>query len=160
MDPSYQSHIQKKDISTINNSAYYESDDQLDTISYCKEQVDPSSDPRIDTHITDRIQKLSIRPITLEPVVIGQDLVMSVQETSRNGFSLKSLNPLHTISVKDIVKEAACKSAQVDRIAVRTPIKTIHNQLGVNVDVFSPRRGSNSSFTKWSRNIQAIEHFS
>ena len=58
MDTSYQSPIQKKYISTINNSAYYELDDQVDTISDFKEQVDPSSYPRIDTHITDRIKKL------------------------------------------------------------------------------------------------------
>ena len=36
MDTSYQSSIQKKDISTINVSAYYESDDQVDTISDSK----------------------------------------------------------------------------------------------------------------------------
>ena len=79
MDTSYQAPIQKKDISTINNSAYYESDDQLDTISDSKEQVGPSSDPRVDNHITNRIKKLSIIPITLKPVVIGQDLVTSVR---------------------------------------------------------------------------------
>ena len=82
MDTSFQSHVQKKDISTINDSVYNKSNDQVDTISDSKEQVDPSSDPRVDTHITDGIQKLSIRPITFEPVVIRQDLVTSVQETS------------------------------------------------------------------------------
>ena len=81
MDTSYKSPIQKKDVSTISNSAYYDSDDQLYKISYSKEQVDPSRDIRLDTHITNRIQKSSIRPITLQPVVIGQDLVMSVWET-------------------------------------------------------------------------------
>ena len=78
MDTSFQPFIQKKYISTINDSPYYDSDDQVDTISDSKEKVDPSSDPRVDTHITDGIKKLSIRPITFEPVVIGQDLVMSV----------------------------------------------------------------------------------
>ena len=107
MDTSYQSLIQKKDISTINDSAYYESDDQVDTISDSKEQVDPSSDPRLDTHITNGTQKLSNRTITLKPVVIGQDLVTSVQETLREGLLLKILKPLHTISVKDIFTDVA-----------------------------------------------------
>ena len=33
MDTSFKSFVQKKDIPTINNSAYYESGDQVDTIS-------------------------------------------------------------------------------------------------------------------------------
>ena len=32
-DTSFQSHIQKKDVSAINNSVYYESEEQVDTIS-------------------------------------------------------------------------------------------------------------------------------
>ena len=77
MDTSFQYPIQKKDISAINNSAYYDSDDQVETISDFKEQVDTNIDTRVDTHITDGIQKLSIIPITFEPVVIRQDLFMS-----------------------------------------------------------------------------------
>ena len=57
MDTVYQSPVQKRDISAINNSAYYESADKVDTISDSKEQVDPSSDPWVYTHTTDGIQK-------------------------------------------------------------------------------------------------------
>ena len=74
MDTSFQSPVQKKDISTINDSGYNASNDQVDKISDSKEQVDtsiksntdsakqvdPSSDARVDTHITDGIQKLLI----------------------------------------------------------------------------------------------------
>ena len=52
---SFQSPIKMKGISTINYFAYYESDEQVDTISDSKEQVDPSSNPRLDTHITNGI---------------------------------------------------------------------------------------------------------
>ena len=149
-DTSFQSPIQTKYVATINNSVYYESGDQVDTISDSNKQVDPSSDPRVDTHIIDRIRKLSVRPITLELVVIKQDIVTSVQETSRNGISPNSLN------VKEIIKDVACNSAQVDKIFVRTPSRAIHDQPGVNVDVFSPSRGINSSFAKWSRNIEPL----
>ena len=85
MDTLFQSPVQKKDISTINDYGYNESNDHVDKISDSKEQVDtssrsntysvkqvdPSSNPRVDTHITYGIQKLSVRPITFEPVVIG-----------------------------------------------------------------------------------------
>ena len=103
-------------------------------ISDSKEQVDPSSDPRVDTNITDGIKNLSIRPITFEPVVIGQDLVTSVQETLRDGLSLKSLKTLHKIRSKDIVTDASYNSAQVDSI-VLTHNRGIHRALGVKVEI-------------------------
>ena len=85
-DTSIQSPIQDKDVSTINDSVYYESDNQLDTISDSNKQVDPSSNPKEDTKIIDRIRKLSVRPIlfapvVLEPSVIIQDLVTRFQKT-------------------------------------------------------------------------------
>ena len=40
---SYQSPILKKDVSTINDSVYYESDDNVDTISVSRKQVDASN---------------------------------------------------------------------------------------------------------------------
>ena len=156
MDTLFQSPVQMKDISTINDSPYYDSDDQVDTISDSKRQVDPSSDARVDTHITDGIRKLPIRPITLGPVVIGQDLVTSVRETSCEGLLLKILKPLHTISLKEIVMDVACNSTQVYRIAVWNPIRAIHRTPGVNVFIFSPIRGSNSSFEKWLSNIEPL----
>ena len=43
-----------------NNYVYYELDDHLETINDSKKQVDPSSNPKEDTHIIDRIRKLSV----------------------------------------------------------------------------------------------------
>ena len=171
IDTSFQSPIQKKDISTINDSRCNDSNNQVDKISDSKEQVDtssrsrtesvgqvdPISDPRLDTHITDGIQKLSIRPITFDPVVIGQDLVTSVQETSRESLSQESLKPLHTIRSKEIITDAACNSTQVDRI-VWTPSRDIHMTPRVNIEVFSPSRCSNSSSAKCSRNIKPLNN--
>ena len=65
------------------------------------------------------------------------------------------MKPLHVISSKEIITDAACNSAQVDRI-VRTPSRAIYNTPRVNVEVFSPIRGSNSNFAKWSRNIDPL----
>ena len=152
-DTSFQSPILKKNVSTINDFVYYDLDKQIDTISDSNKQVDPSSNPRVDTNIINRIHKLSVRPILFDTDVIGQDLVTSVQETSINGLLLKSLNSLHTIFLKEIVTDAACNSAQVDRISVQSPSRAIHRTPGVNIDVLIPSRGSNSSFAKWLRNI-------
>ena len=84
-DTSFQSPIQKKCVSTINDYVYYESDKQVDTISDSNKQVVPSSDPKEETHIIDRICKLSVRQLFGPSVIgfIGQDLVMNVQENSR-----------------------------------------------------------------------------
>ena len=73
--------LYKKNVSTINDSVYYGSDKQVYTISYSNKQVDPSINPKEETHIIDIIRKLSIRPILFEPAAIGfigKDLVTSV----------------------------------------------------------------------------------
>ena len=44
-DNSYQSPIIKKDVLTINNLLYYESDEHVDTISDSKKKVDESKGP-------------------------------------------------------------------------------------------------------------------
>ena len=80
---SFQSLIQNKDVSTINNSVYYESGEQVDKISDSNKQVDPSSDPKEETHIINRIRKLSVKSILFKPAVIGvigQYLVINIRE--------------------------------------------------------------------------------
>ena len=57
------------------------------------------------------------------------------------------------MSSKYSVTGAVCNSAQVDRI-VGTPSRAIHMIPRVNVEVFSSRRCSHSSFAKWLRNIE------
>ena len=152
-DTSFQSPIQKKDVSTINDSVYYDLGNQVDMISYSNKQVDPSSNPNEDTHIIDMIGRLSVRPIFFEAAVvgvIGQDLVTNGRENLRVELSLKSFSPLNEISSNDIVVSAACNSAQVDR-KIRNPSR--FGTPEVNIDFFSPSRVINSSFTKCSRNI-------
>ena len=96
--------MQKKDVSTINDYVYYESDDQVDTISDSNKKVDTIRYPKEETHNIDRIRKLSVGPMLFEPAVIRvirQDLVTNVRETLRVDLSLKSLSPLYTISSID-----------------------------------------------------------
>ena len=79
--------MKKKHVSKNNNYVYYESDEQIDTIRDSNKQVDPRSDPKEETHIIDRIRKLSVRQL-FEPAVIGvigQDLVTNVQENFGHG---------------------------------------------------------------------------
>ena len=43
--------MKKKDVSTINDQVYYESDENTDTISDSSKPVDASNEPITDTHI-------------------------------------------------------------------------------------------------------------
>ena len=53
---SFQYPIQNKDVSTINDYVYYESDEQVDTTSDYNKKVDPSSDTKEDTNIINIIR--------------------------------------------------------------------------------------------------------
>ena len=50
--------MKEEKVSTINNLAYYESDEHADTMSDSIKQVDASNKPIIDTHIFDRVRNL------------------------------------------------------------------------------------------------------
>ena len=96
--------MKEKYVSTINDYVYYELDDQVDTISDSNKQDDPRSDQKAETHIVDRIRKLSVR--IFEPPIIGvirQYLVTNVQESLRVELSLNRFSPLNTNTSKAIV---------------------------------------------------------
>ena len=78
--------MKNKDVSTINDSVYYESDDHVETISDFKKQFDPRNNPIEETHIVDRVCSLSVRVELFDPaVVIGGSIrpLMTVLENSR-----------------------------------------------------------------------------
>ena len=77
-DDLYPSPTKKKDISTINDSLYYESDEHADTISDSREQVDASNEPIKDTHIFDGINNLSVGVVSVEPSIIGVGIIGQV----------------------------------------------------------------------------------
>ena len=52
--------MKKKEVSTINNSVYYESDEHVDTISDSSKPVDSSNEPITDTQIVEGINNLSV----------------------------------------------------------------------------------------------------
>ena len=56
----YQSPMKKRDVSTISDSVYNESDEHVDMISGSSKQVDARNEPIKDTHIFDGINKLSV----------------------------------------------------------------------------------------------------
>ena len=66
----YQYPIKKKDVSTIIDSVYNESDEHVDTISDSSKQVDARNEPTKETHIVDGISNLSVGVVS-EPAVIG-----------------------------------------------------------------------------------------
>ena len=68
---SYQYPMKKKDVSTINDSVYYELNEHVDTISDSSKQVDPRNYPIKETHIVDGVSTLSVGVGLFEPAVIG-----------------------------------------------------------------------------------------
>ena len=62
--------MKKKNVPTINDTVYYESDECANTISYSSEQVDESNKPITDTHIFEEVNNLSVGPVSVEPDVI------------------------------------------------------------------------------------------
>ena len=67
--------MKKKDVSTINDSVYYGSDEHADTISDSIKQVDASNEPMKDTHVFDGIDNLSVRVGSVDPAVIGFGII-------------------------------------------------------------------------------------
>ena len=157
--------MNKKDVSTKNDSVYNESDEQVDTISDSNKQVDSKSDPMAETHIVDRVRKLSVIVGLFDPAIIGggigNDLVTNVLENSRVELSFNILSPLNTNTPNAFVIGLTCKSVGVDwnTINCTLPDRTIRNHSrvgtpGVNEGVFSPSRGKTSNFSKWTGNIK------
>ena len=107
-------------------------DEHADTISDSNKQVDPRSDPMAETHIVDRVWKLSVRAGLVEPAVIGvigKDLVKNFLENLRVELSLNILSPLNTNMSKAFMIGAACKSVGVDENTLNCtpPDRTIRN---------------------------------
>ena len=74
-DNSYQSPILNKDVITINDSVYYESDEHVDTIIDSNKQVDARNDRIKKTHIVDRVRNLSVRVGSLKRAVIETGII-------------------------------------------------------------------------------------
>ena len=78
--------MKKKDVSTINDSVYNESDENVDTISDSSKQVDASNDPIKETHIVDGINNLSVRVVYVNSAVIGVRIIgQGINQGVNNG---------------------------------------------------------------------------
>ena len=74
-DDLYPSPVKNKDVSTINDSVYYESDEHADTISDSSKLVDASNKPITYTHIIKGINNLSAGIVSVKPSVIGFGII-------------------------------------------------------------------------------------
>ena len=63
--------MNKKNVSTINDSVYYESDEHADTISDSRKPVDASNKPITDTRIFEGIDNFSVGIVSVKPALIG-----------------------------------------------------------------------------------------
>ena len=101
-----------------------------------------------ETHIVERVRKLSVGVGLFEPAVIGvigKDLITNVQENLRMELSLNSLSLLNTNMSEAFVIGSTCKSVGVDSNTpnCRSRDRTIRNHSrigtpGVNEGAFSP----------------------
>ena len=85
--------MKKKDVSTINNSAYYELDEHVDTISDSSKYVDPINDSIAETHIVDGFCTSSVRVGLFDPsVVVGGSIrpVMNILDNLSVELPLRS----------------------------------------------------------------------
>ena len=101
--------MKKKDVITIINSEYNDSDEHVDSISYSTKQVDTINDPMKETCIVDGVRTLSIGFGILKPDVIiiivqdSTDLVTHVLTNSSEQLSMTILSPLNTFQSKAFV---------------------------------------------------------
>ena len=85
-DDSYQYLMKKKDVSTINDYVYYDSDEHVDTIIDFSKQFDPINDPIVDTHIVDRVHTLSVRVRLFELAIFVGGSIGSVTNVLDNSI--------------------------------------------------------------------------
>ena len=74
-DNEYTSPMKKKDISTINDLVYYESNEHADKISDSSKTVDASNELITNTQIVKGIKNLSVRIVSVEPAVIWFEII-------------------------------------------------------------------------------------
>ena len=153
-DDLYQSPMKNKDVSTINDSVYNESDEKVDMISDSRKQIDQRNDPIKETHIVEVVSTLSIGVGLLEPDIIRiisqdiTDLVTHVLTNKSEQLSMKILSPLNTKQSKMFVIGLQCESVGFNRNIVcmsidsRNSVRN-HSRIGpqgVNKDIFSPSK--------------------
>ena len=67
----YKSSEKNKDASTVKNSAYHNSDEYEDEISYLDKKVEASKEPITDTHV----RNTSVGTTSVDPAVIGVGII-------------------------------------------------------------------------------------
>ena len=75
-DNEYTSPMKKKEVSTIRDPVYYESDENADKIIDSRKPVDASNDPITYTHIVEVIHNLSVRILSVKPAIIGVGIIV------------------------------------------------------------------------------------
>ena len=163
--------MKNKDVSTINDSVYNESDEHVDTISDFSKQVDARNNPIKETHIVERISNLSIAVGSLEPAVIGiirqgsTNLVTHGLTNSSEQLSMMSSSPLITFQSKPFVIGSQDKSAGGNRNSICTSRDSRnsmgnHSRIGtpvVNKDIFSTRSDTTSNLLSCTGSINKFD---
>ena len=160
-------------------------DENVDTISDSRKQVDARNDPIKETHIVDRVCNLSVGFGSLEPAVIrigiiGQgssqintnlvtnivtNLVTNVLKNSSKQLFNTNLSLLNTFKSKAFVIGSQDESVESNRMIICTSIdsKNIRGNNsrigtpGVNEEVWSPGSDRTSNVLSCTNNIKKFE---
>ena len=165
--------MKKKDVSTINDYVYNESDEYIGTISDSIKQVDSRNDPIKETHIVDGVITLSIGVGYLEPAVIeiiGQgstDLVTHVLTNSSEQLSMTISSPLNTFQSKAFVIGLQDKILGGNRNIICMSLDSINSMVnhsrigtpGVNTYFFSPRSDMTSNLLSCTGSIEKFDTY-
>ena len=165
-DTSYQYPILKRNVLTIKNSVYHESDEHVDTISDSRKQVDARNNPIKETHIVNRFSNISVGVRSLELAAIeigiigkgitqriisgdtniGTNLVTNVLTNSSEQFFKTDLSRLNTLQYEAFMIGSQDESVESNRKIICTYRDSRNNRgdhtrietPGVNKDILSP----------------------
>ena len=98
----YKSPWKDKDASTVNDSAYHNSEEYNDEISDLSKQVEVSKEPTTDTHIFNKVRNLSVGTTSVDPSativgIIGQGGRGITQGMIQGGTSIISSNVIKDV---------------------------------------------------------------
>ena len=108
--------MKKKDVSKINDSVYYESNEHVYTIIDSSKPVEASNGPIKDTHIVGGINKLSVEVVYVDPTVIGVGIIGQVitQGVINGGMNIGSN------IVTDILKNSSKQLFQTNMFQINS----------------------------------------
>ena len=103
----YKSPWKNKYASTINDSAYYESDENEVEISDSSKHVEASKEPITDTHIVDRVRDLSVGTTSVDSAVVGVRIIGRVVHGITQGMIHGGTRTISSNVITDVLTDSS-----------------------------------------------------